>query len=150
MADPVSFTSTSGRFALPLLFAGQAQKEFFVNEALCLTDALLHPAVEGEAQNPPADPVEGESWLVGVEPSGAWSERAGWLASYQAGNWIFAMPRDGMRVLDRSTGQDLRYIGGWQRPAAPEGPTGGTTIDSEARNAVAQLTAALIAGGILV
>jgi hypothetical protein len=149
MSDPITFASASPRFGLPLLFAGQAQKEFFVNEAHALTDALLHPAIEGEANDPPAAPVEGECWLVGDAPSGAWTDHAGELASYQAADWLFAAPRDGLRVLDRSTGQDARYLAGWRRPATPAAPTGGTTVDAEARAAVADLIAALIAGGLL-
>lgn len=129
--------------------AGQAQKEVFVNEAHALTDALLHPAIEGEADAPPAAPAEGECWLVGTTPSGAWTDHPGELAAYQAGGWLFAAPRDGLRVLDRSTGQDIRYFDGWQRPATPAGPTGGTTVDSEARAAIADLIAALVAGGLL-
>ena len=130
--------------------AGQSQKEFFVNEALCRVDALLHPSIEGEADEPPADPVEGESWLIGGNPSGEWSAQAGSLASFQAGGWIFAAPRDGMRLLDRSTGQDIRYSNGWQRIQKPDEPTGGVIIDSEARTVIAQLISALTASGILV
>jgi len=149
MPDPISFTSASSRYGLPLLFAGQAQKEFFVNQAHALIDTLLHPAIEGEADDPPAAPEEGESWLVGPAPAGAWAERAGCLASFQAGAWIFAEPRDGLRVFDRGTGQDIRYRGGWQRAVTPAAPAGGATVDSEARTAIAALIAALIAGGIL-
>lgn len=149
MSDPIVFTSASPRFGLPLLFAGQAQKEVFVNEAHALTDALLHPAIEGEADNPPSAPAEGECWLVGDTPTGAWLDHAGELASFQAGGWIFATPRDGVRLLDRSTGQDIRYLGGWQRPATPAAPAGGSTVDAEARAAIAALVAVLIDGGLL-
>ena len=109
----------------------------------------MHAAVEGEGDVPPSAPAEGESWLVGEEPGGAWANHAGALASYQAGGWIFAAPRDGMRVLDRSTGQQILYRDGWQRPAAPLEPTGGATVDAEARMAIAELVQALIASGIL-
>ncbi|HYD23531.1 MAG TPA: DUF2793 domain-containing protein [Croceibacterium sp.] len=149
MSDPITFTSASARYALPLLFAGQTQKEFFVNEAHALTDALLHPAIEGEADAPPATPANGETWLVGDAPTGAWADHAGCLASYQADTWVFAVPRDGMRVLDRAAGQDICFRGGWQRAVTPAVPSGGTTVDGEARTAIAGLVAALVAGGIL-
>lgn len=149
MSDPITFASASPRHGLPFLFAGQTQKEFFVNEAHALVDALLHPAIEGEDDTPPSAPVEGECWLVGDAPTGAWEDHAGTLASYQAGGWIFAPPRDGLRVLDRATGQEIRYRDGWQRPATTPEPTGGATVDAEARAAIAELVDALIGSGIL-
>lgn len=149
MSDPITFASATPRFAIPFLFAGQSQKEFFVNEAHALVDALLHAAVEGQADAPPSAPGDGECWLVGETPTGAWTGHAGALASFQAGGWIFAAPRDGLRLLDRSDGQEVRYHGGWQRPATPAMPTGGATVDAEARTAITELVEALIASGIL-
>lgn len=149
MSDPVSFTSASPRHALPFLFAGQAQKEFSVNEAHARIDALLHPAIEGAADDPPAMPEEGESWLVDAAPTGDWAGHAGELACFEAGNWIFIEPRDGMRLLDRSTGQLMLYRGGWTMAVAPAVPTGGATVDAEARAAIAEIVAALAGAGIL-
>lgn len=149
MSDPLTFDSATPRLALPLLFVGQAQKEAFVNEALSLVDGLLHCAVEAVLNTPPATPLDGQAWLVGAIPAGAWSGRAGHLALRQGGNWIFVPPRDGMRVLDRSTGQDRRYRDEWRAPAVPAAPTGGATIDAEARTAIAGIIASLREAGVL-
>lgn len=148
MPDPMTFDSTSPRFALPLLFAGQAQKEAFVNEAHALADALLHCAIEGQAAAPPATPVEGTNWLVAAAPTGAWAGQQGKLACRQAGNWLFVAPRDGMRLLDRSTGQEKHYFAGWKVPVAPAAVTGGSTIDAQARQAIADLVAELRIAGV--
>lgn len=149
MTDPISFPSATPRLALPLLFAGQAQKEFTVNQAQARIDALLHPAIEGEANDPPASPAEGECWLAGTAPTGAWDAHAGELACYEAGTWIFVTPRDGMRLLDRSNGQVKLYRAGWSAPAAPAAPAGGTTVDAEARTAIADLITVMSEAGIL-
>jgi hypothetical protein len=148
MTDPISYSSATPRYALPLLFSGQSQKEFYVNEAHALTDALLHPACEGETADPPATPAEGQAWLVGSGATGEWIGEDGKLASRQAGNWLFTAPNDGLRLFDRSTGQILLYRGGWRRPAAPDAPTGGTVVDAEARTAIGDLVAALVEAGI--
>lgn len=149
MSDPISFTSTTARFALPFLFAGQAQKEVFVNEGHARTDMLLHPAVEGEASAPPATPQDGECWLVGAAATGAWVGHDGELAGRQSGNWLFAQPRNGMAVFDLSAGKIRRYVNGWQAASAVAAPAGGTVIDIQARGAINGLIAALVAGGIL-
>jgi hypothetical protein len=148
MSDPFLFDTVSPRYGLPLLFAGQAQKEAFVNEAHALADALLHCAIEGEASDPPDAPENGTSWLVASPATGAWAGSEGKLACRQSGNWIFIVPRDGMRVLDRSTGQDRRYLGGWKIAEEAVEPIGGSTVDAEARAAISQLIAALKVAGI--
>lgn len=149
MSDPLDFPSLTPRFALPLLFAGQAQKEFTVNEALSLCDSLLHGAIEGEAAAPPATPGEGECWRVGAAPSGEWAGHAGDIACLQAGSWLFVTPRDGLRLLDRSRGQMIFYRDGWNAPDAPALPGGGATIDVEARTVINGIVAVLRQAGVL-
>lgn len=127
----------------------QAQKELTINEAFARIDALLHAVVEGEANDPPASPNDGECWLVGAAPSGDWTGQAGTIACRQAGSWLFAQPVDGMSVFDKAAGQGARYDNGWLRAAPVTAPSGGTTEDSEARAAITELVAALQQSGIL-
>lgn len=148
MVTPVSFTNTTPRYKLPNLFAGQAQKDLYINEAHALSDALLHAAVEGESNTPPVSPVEGETWLVGPAPTGEWDASASSIASWQSGQWLIVEPRPGMRLQDLSSGGSLYFDGAWQRPAAPAAPSGGNPIDIEARNAIVNLIETLRDAGI--
>jgi len=109
----------------------------------------LHPAIEGTADDPPANPAEGECWLVGASPIGDWANNAGELACFEAGNWLFVAPLDGLQLLDRSTWQLFLYRGGWSFASVPTAPSGGTTIDAEARTAIGELIEALADAGIL-
>lgn len=149
MVDPVTFDASSPRFALPLLFQGQSQKEVFVNEAFARTDALLHCTIEGTAAMPPVDPSDGTNWIVAPSASGAWADQEGYLACRQAGQWIFIAPRIGLRVFDSSTGQEQVYDGAWKKASFVQEPNGGTVVDSEARATVVQIISALQALGIL-
>lgn len=139
MTDPIEFSALTPRHALPLLVAGQAQREFFVNEALARIDLLLHPSVGGEAADAPGDPAVGECWLVAEAASGAWSGRDGCIAGWDGTQWTFCPPSEGMLLYDRSTGERLSYAQGWRRAGRPAEPSGGTTVDAEARMAVAAL-----------
>ena len=151
MTDPISFASTSPRFALPLLFSGQSQKEVTVNEALLAADVLLHPAIETVVASPPASPGGGQCWLVGSSASGAFAGQTDQIAAWTEGGWRFVAPRDGMRAFDIAAGADRLFAGGtWQLSAAPSNPAGGSVIDIEARNAIGALAAALRSAGVLV
>lgn len=148
MPDPL-YDSRTTRFELPLLFAGQAQKEGFVNETTARIDAVMHGAIEGELAAPPAVPADGQTWLVGAAASGAWLGQAGKLAARQSGNWLFITPRDGMKLLNRASGQEMRYSGSWKSAVRPALPSGGATVDAEARTTIAALLAALTTAGIV-
>jgi hypothetical protein len=83
MPDPVSFASATPRFGLPLLYAGQSQKEVFVNEAFAALDTLLHCSVNGEASAPPSASAEGDCWIVSANPQGEWAGNPGAIATFQ-------------------------------------------------------------------
>jgi Protein of unknown function (DUF2793) len=139
----------TARHDLPLLFAGQSQKEIYVNELAARVDALLHLAIESETATPPATVVDGQSWLVGTGATGAWAGQDSKIAARAAGNWLFLQPTAGMILLNKATGQQVRYQTGWQAPSKPALPAGGTTIDAEARTAIAAIVAAMVSAGIV-
>lgn len=162
-------TDTTPRFALPLLIPGQAQKELYHNESLLALDIALHAAVEGDPlADPPDSPARGSSWIVGTAATGNWTGEDGKLACWTDGGWRFVAPIAGMAVWNTSAGYWIRYdgtawndgalsvavltIGGQQvvgaRQPAIASPSGGTTIDTEARAAIDALIATLISHGL--
>ncbi|MFC0203503.1 DUF2793 domain-containing protein [Novosphingobium soli] len=148
MTDPFPFASATSRFALPLLHAGQAEKEVVVNEALARADALMHCAIQGETATPPEFSVDGQAWLVAAGATEAWQGQAGSIARRHGSGWIFAEPCDGLRVFDLSAGQEMLFFGGWRKASLPLEPLGGTSVDGEARAAINDLVSALQALGI--
>lgn len=141
-------TDTTDRFALPLLAAGQAQKELFHNEALALLDALVQPAVEMVGANaPPAAPVPGQCWIVGPAPTGDFAGMPGALACWTSGGWRFAGPRAGMGAWSIADAAPARCDGtGWtvaiRQPAIPD-PVDGAIVDTVARAVIRAIIATL-------
>ncbi len=76
--------------ALPLIAASQAQKHVPVNEALQILDAVTQLTVlSASLTAPPPAPVEGDRYIVPVGASGAWATRAGRIAIWRDGGWLF-------------------------------------------------------------
>lgn len=163
-------TANTPRNIFPLLAAGQAQKEVTHNEALMLADILIQPAIESAAfTNPPLFPTAGQCWLVASPASGAWAGKEGHLAAWSESGWIFIAPRTGLETTDLSNGQCVRYDGtAWtsgvikassvqiagqqvlaSRQTAISNPTGGETIDSQARITINNILSALRSHGLI-
>ena len=143
--------ATTTRLGLPLLAAGQAQKEIWHNEALALIDLAVQAEVMAVGlDEPPAAPVPGACWIVGANPTGAWRGQAWALAGWTEGGWRFVIPREGMAAWHRGTQALVRYAEGQWRAAAVVPPaTGGTTVDAEARATLAGLIIALRGVGVI-
>lgn len=148
MATPISFPSTTTNFSLPLLFAGQAQKEFFVNQSLVVIDALLQSGVADSLTTPPSGPSEGSCYRVTSTAIGDWIGHEDEIAIRIGGAWNFVAPHPGMMVFDQQAESFIHYNLGWQSAAEPAEPSGGTTIDAEARTAIRDLIEALRKVGI--
>ena len=162
--------SQTSRLGLPYIEPGQAQKEVYHNESLRLIDVAVAAAVEAVGANaPPASPVDGQCFIVGTAPTGAWVGHAGAIAGYAAGGWRFVGPVAGMRALDKASGQTATYdgaawvvgtvkgakleLGGSQvvgaRLAAVANPSSGTNVDAEARAAIVAILDRLRGHGLI-
>ena len=159
------------RLGLPLLVAGQVQKEVFLNEALALADLLISGSVEpAPIASPPASPTTGTLYRVAAAgASGAFAGQEGKLAGWTEGGWRFVAPVEGMRLTERGSGLELAYRDGlWTsgslrasevligaqrvlgaRLAAVADPAGGTVVDTQGRLAITQILAALRAHGLI-
>jgi Protein of unknown function (DUF2793) len=157
------------RLKLPLLAAAQAQKEVTHNEALALADIAIQAVVQAVAPGSvPSAPALGQCWIVGGAPTGAWAGQAGKLAGWTSGGWRFLAPFEGMQVWSVADAVMVRREGvnwltgvatvsavkiggiqvlGAQRPRVLA-PTGGSTVDTQARVAIASLIAGLESHGL--
>ncbi len=158
------------RWALPLLYAGQAQKELFHNEALTVIDALLHGRAESaDISVPPASPLIGQCWIVAAGATDAWADQTGRVACWSEGGWRFFAPQNGLSLFvadrehrmihdgsvwrDGSLRADGLHIAGHQvvggQMAAISAPAGGATVDDNARSAINAILGALRAHGLI-
>ncbi len=140
---------------------------FYATQVL---DTLVAAAVEDIAANdPPAEPGIGQSYLLSDSPSGEWSQYPGHIASFTNAGWRFVAPVAGMLVLVKSTGTFAVYgSAGWdagtvrasrilvnenqvvgERGPGISDPAGGATVDAEARTTLAEILAALRQHGLI-
>lgn len=150
MPDPTAFPASTPFLGLPLLVTGQAQKEFFVNQALSLLDALNPRAIVESRPAPPASVTAGDCFRVTAPATEAWSGHTDALAVSIGGDWHFVLPQEGMAIFDQAADRYLVFHAQqWVGAAAPLIPAGGLVQDSQARAAIAGLIEALRSMGIL-
>ncbi len=160
----------SARLGLPLMAAGQAQKELTHNEALLIADFASFPVVESAVLSaPPIAPQPGQCWIIGAAPTGEWQGKVSQIACWSLAGWRYITPRAGFGVYDLNVSKMRRFDGSsWdagqlnasaikvdgvqvvgQRQAAITAPTGGTTSDSEARVAISAILDTLRTHGLI-
>lgn len=100
----------TGKLELKYIVANQSQKEVTINEDLNLLDMLVQATAKGVLNTPPTSPAEGEMYIIGDAPTGAWEGKAKHLAGFFAGVWLIVQPRAGWRVW-LEEGRAMRYQG---------------------------------------
>ncbi|WP_156254359.1 DUF2793 domain-containing protein [Sandarakinorhabdus oryzae] len=158
----------TARLILPLIAAGQAQKDVTHNEAIMALERLVALAVASRTlAEPPSSPPSGQCHIVPAAGVAAWGQPAGTLMHWQGNGWLAQPPIEGQIALVADEALVLVYRAGWQSlwpvaglsiagrsvlaatPASVAAPLGGSTVDSEARTAIAALIAALRQQGVL-
>lgn len=92
---------------IPFVVQSQAQKEVTINQAFSALEALQNRGVEDkDLSSPPVSPAEGDAYIVGAAPSGAWAGKAKNVAYYNNG-WRFIEPNEGLHIW--VSDEDLLY-----------------------------------------
>ena len=157
------------RLALPLLLAGQAQKEVTHNEALLRLDIAAVASVQSaDVAAPPSAPVAGQCWIVAAGATGAWAGHEGDLAGWTSSGWRFVQPLPGMELWVEDRGHRMMWHSGWTEGTVradgvyqggvkilgPQGdaiaaPTGGSFVDTESRVAIDAMLVMLRLHGLI-
>lgn len=81
-------------------------------------DGLVQPNVKGYLTNtPPGSPSDGDVYIIGAAPTGAWAGNAGKVARWYAndGAWDFYTPKNGWMFQSNSARETYRHTGGaWE------------------------------------
>jgi len=101
------------RLHLAQLVSMQEMNDVTWNEALAQLDALVDLCLLGQYVNaPPANPADGDAYLIGGAPTGAWNGYAYKIASCLDGAWRFYTPFNGLRAYVAMTGAFVVYLNG--------------------------------------
>jgi len=101
------------RLKLAQLVSMQEMNDVTWNEALAQLDALVDLCLLGQYVNaPPANPADGDAYLIGGAPTDAWAGCAYKIASCLDGSWRFYTPFSGLRAFVAPTNALIVYLNG--------------------------------------
>ncbi|MGV3649834.1 MAG: DUF2793 domain-containing protein, partial [Devosia sp.] len=77
--------------------------------------AVQLSSVLAEQNAPPGSPAEGDAYIVGTAPSGAWAAHATDIALYTRRGWVFAVPGIGQGLYNQATATNVQFdaAGDW-------------------------------------
>lgn len=114
-----SFTQTlpaaTGTLALTTIATGtNALVTTDMATAYRALDGLVMPNVKGYLTNtPPGSPSDGDCYIIGAAPTGAWAGQAGKVTRYSSAiaAWEFYAPKNGWMLQANSARETYRYTG---------------------------------------
>ncbi len=133
-------SSTSSVLGLPYIQQNQAQKHITHNEALRVLDKITQLVVQDRfASAPPANPVQGETYIVGPTPTGDWVGHEDAIATFEDAAWVFVVPKPGWRahVLAHNAQVVFEDGAGWQTPDLGQFDKVGVNTSADTTNRLA-------------
>lgn len=110
--------TTSSLLEITELAGTQEERSVTVNEAIAKLEAVgLGPTCKDVMlDTPPGSPSEGDTYIVGAAPTGAWSGQALDIALYYNGSWRFMPARPGLIAYAENEDSYYRYSAthGWE------------------------------------
>lgn len=68
--------------------------------------------IENQTTNsPPGTPADGDCYVIGSSPTGAWTGKAGRIALYESSAWAYYLPYEGAQLYDKSSDAVIKYDG---------------------------------------
>lgn len=113
----------------------QEERSVTFNEALAKLEAGagLFPALDVNLNTPPGSPVEGDVYVLGAAPTGAWSGHGSDIAVFYNASWRFMPARSGLMAyaVNDDSYYRFRTAYGWEVTtiAAGGGSVGTTQTD---------------------
>lgn len=105
-------SDSTPRLMLAELVDGQEMDAMTINDALIQLDAVTGLYLKGSAAvTPPTTPADGDMYLLGAAPTGAWTGRAYKLAYCLDGGWRFYTPFAGLCALAADQGRLIIFDG---------------------------------------
>lgn len=60
---------------------------------------------------PPGSPADGDAYIIGTSPTGAWAGKARQLALYESSGWVYYVPVEGDHAYDRAQNGEFVFDG---------------------------------------
>lgn len=102
--------TTTKNLVLTHLVEGQQNAATAVNSLANIIDALAQGVAINETNTPPGSPGEGDTYIVGTAPTGAWASNAEDIAINLSG-WVFVNPNEGWTMYEQTNNVERRWDG---------------------------------------
>jgi hypothetical protein len=153
--------TTSVDLGIPYIASKQGTPEVTHNDALNLLQMLVSGVADRALDTPPGSPAQGDTYILGSSPTGAWAGHANKLAGWFGTAWVFLPGNDSagtpMAIGARHEGlavwvrdEDRLYVwsgSAWLMQTAGQVQNGSATYDAPNLAAAATTTTTVTVTG---